>query len=74
MVEAGLGVTILPRLCRWKCSQAVRFVPLADARVTRTVGWIARTGRVLQPATRRLLDCVRDLTRECEKEFGYVVV
>lgn len=74
MVEAGLGVTILPRLCRWKCGQAVRFVPLADARANRTVGWIARAGRALQPATRRLLDCVRDLTRECEKEFGYVVV
>jgi DNA-binding transcriptional LysR family regulator len=74
MVEAGLGVTILPRLCRWKCSSAVRFVPLADARAARTVGWIARTGHALQPATRRLLDCVRELTGECEKEFGYVAI
>jgi len=74
MVEAGLGVTILPRLCRWKCNYAVRFVPLADARATRTVGWIARAGRALQPATQRLLDCVRDLTGECEREFGYVAV
>jgi DNA-binding transcriptional LysR family regulator len=74
MVEAGLGVTILPRLCRWKCSYAVRFVPLADARATRTVGWIAQSGRALQPATRLLLDCVRELTQECEKEFGYVAL
>jgi DNA-binding transcriptional LysR family regulator len=74
MVEAGLGTTILPRLCRWKCNYAVRFMPLADARATRTVGWIARAGRALQPATQQLLDCVRDLTSECEKEFGYAVV
>jgi DNA-binding transcriptional LysR family regulator len=74
MVEAGLGVTILPRLCRWKCSYAVRFVPLADPRATRTVGWIARAGRALQPATQRLLECVRDLTVECEKEFGYSAI
>ena len=74
MVEAGLGVTILPRLCRWKCSDAVRFLPLADPRATRTVGWIARSGRALQPATQRLLDCVCELTTECEKEFGYVAV
>jgi DNA-binding transcriptional LysR family regulator len=74
MVEAGLGVTILPRLCRWKCNYAVRFLPLADARATRTVGWIAQAGRVPQPATQRLLDCVRALTHECEKEFGYVAI
>lgn len=74
MVEAGLGVTILPRMCRWKCNYAVRFVPLADARATRTVGWIAQAGRALQPATERLLDSVRALTRECEKEFGYAAI
>ena len=74
MVEAGLGVTILPRLCRWKCSHQLRFLPLADAGVSRTVGWIAKEGRSLQPATAKLLNCVRELTRECAKEFGYAAV
>lgn len=74
MVEAGLGVTILPRLCRWKCSYNVRFAPLADARARRTVGWIAKAGHSLQPATQMLLDAVRALTRESEKEFGYVAI
>ena len=74
MVEAGLGVTILPRLCRWKCSHGVRFLPLDDARVSRAVGWIAKEGRSLQPATVQLLNCIRELTRECAKEFGYAAV
>jgi len=74
MVEAGLGVTILPRLCRWKCGYAVRFLPLADDRVNRTVGWITQEGRTLQPAAQKLLDCVRALTRECAKELGYVAI
>ena len=74
MVEAGLGVTILPRLCRWQCSRELCFMPLADAAVSRTVGWIAREGRALQPATAKLLNCIRGLTRECAKEFGYAAV
>ncbi len=74
MVEAGLGVTILPRLCRWHGSRDLRFLPLADAAVSRTVGWIAREGRALQPATAKLLDSIRALTRECAKEFGYAAI
>src|ERR1700722_11923190 len=74
MVEAGLGVTILPRLCRGQCSDQLRFLPLADAGVSRTVGWIAREGRALQPATMKLLNCIRELTRECAKEFDYAAV
>src|SRR6202522_236642 len=69
MVEAGLGVTILPRLCRWRSSPQIRFLPLADAGVSRTVGWIAKEGRSLQPATAKLLNSIRELTRECAKEF-----
>ena len=49
-------------------------MPLADAAVSRTVGWIAREGRALQPATAKLLNCIRGLTRECAKEFGYAAV
>ncbi|QKC85473.1 LysR family transcriptional regulator [Mesorhizobium sp. NZP2077] len=71
MVEAGLGVTILPRLCRWKSSHAVRFVPLADPRSSRTVGWIAKEGRNLQPASLRFIECIRLQTRASEGEFGY---
>jgi LysR family transcriptional regulator, carnitine catabolism transcriptional activator len=67
-------VTILPRLCRWQCSDQLRFLPLADAGVSRTVGWIAREGRPLQPATMKLLNCIRELTRECAKEFDYAAV
>lgn len=71
MVEAGLGVTILPRLCRWKCSHAVRFLPLADPRSSRTVGWIAKEGRNLQPASLKFIECIRLQTQASEGEFGY---
>jgi len=74
MVEAGLGVTILPRLCRWKCGYAVSFVPLADPRASRTVGWIARTGRTLQPAARQVVECIRRETKAGAKEFGYAAL
>jgi LysR family transcriptional regulator, carnitine catabolism transcriptional activator len=74
MVEAGLGVTILPRLCRWKCGYAVRFMPLADQRASRTVGWVAKAGRALQPAARQFLECVRRQTRDGAKEFGYAAL
>jgi LysR family carnitine catabolism transcriptional activator len=74
MVEAGLGVTILPRLCRWKCGYAVSFVPLADPRASRAVGWIARAGRALQPAVRQVLDCIKRETSEGAREFGYAAL
>jgi DNA-binding transcriptional LysR family regulator len=74
MVEAGLGVTILPRLCRWKCGYKVSFVPLADPRASRTVGWIARAGRPLQPAARQILEYIRSETNAGAKEFGYAAL
>ena len=74
MVEAGLGVTILPRLCRWKCSYAVSFVPLADPRASRTVGWIARAGRAPQPAAQQVLACIRQETKTGAGEFGYAAL
>ena len=74
MVEAGLGVTILPRLGRWKCSCAVSFVPLADPRASRTVGWIARAGRPLQPTAQLILKCIRSETNARAKEFGYAAL
>jgi LysR family transcriptional regulator, carnitine catabolism transcriptional activator len=74
MVEAGLGVTILPRLCGWKCGYAVHFMPLADPRASRTVGWVARACRALQPAARQFLECVCRETRDGAKEFGYAAL
>jgi LysR family transcriptional regulator, carnitine catabolism transcriptional activator len=74
MVEAGLGVTILPRLCRWKSSPAVAFVPLADARASRTVGWIIKSGRALSAPARRLLDWIGAETRAGAGEFGYAAM
>jgi DNA-binding transcriptional LysR family regulator len=74
MVEAGLGVTILPRLCRWKCNWGVSFVPLADPRASRTVGSIARAGQPLQPTAQRVLKCIRHETNAGAREFGYAAL
>jgi DNA-binding transcriptional LysR family regulator len=49
LVEAGLGVAVVPRLTVPPAPAAVVGVPLVPA-VTRTVGLITRAGRTLSPA------------------------
>ncbi len=70
MVRAGIGVTVLPRLCRLQSPDAVTFVPLADRGALRVVGWISRDDRRLQPATETLLDTVRQVIRNRAHELG----
>jgi LysR family carnitine catabolism transcriptional activator len=70
MVDSNIGVTILPRLCRWHARGDLRFLPLADATAFRTVGAITRRGRSLSPITRRLLRAVEEVVREREAELG----
>jgi len=67
-------VTILPRLCRRKCGYNVKFMQLADPRVSRTVGWVAKAGAGLRPAARHVIECVRQQVRERAKEFGYAAL
>ncbi|WP_217579127.1 hypothetical protein, partial [Mesorhizobium sp. GbtcB19] len=55
----GHGDTNLPRRARWKGSHAVPSVPRADPRPSRTVGWSAKEGRNLQPASWRSVEGMR---------------
>lgn len=71
MVLAGLGSTVLPRLCRWNCGENIRFLPLADARAVRTVGCLRKSDHQIQPATAALMQCVRELMCEKADLFGY---
>lgn len=50
LVEAGLGVAIVPRLAVPRAPAAVVGVPLVDPAITRTVGILARAGRARSPA------------------------
>ena len=49
LVEAGLGVAIVPQLCVPRRPASVVAIPL-DPPVTRTIGLIRRAGRTLSPA------------------------
>lgn len=74
MVAAGIGATVLPRMCRWKCDPYIRFLPIADTRASRTVGLLTKEKRSLQPATNILLDQLRQLVVSRVDTFGYEIV
>ena len=74
MVLAGLGSTVLPRMCRWNCDNNIRFLPLADIRAVRTMGCLAKKDRQIQPATAYLMQCIRDLITEKSSLFGYNLI
>lgn len=50
MLEAGIGITTLPRLAFQEEHVRLRFVPLAEPRLERRIGLICRAGGSLSPA------------------------
>ncbi|MCL7941593.1 LysR family transcriptional regulator [Halomonas sp. ATCH28] len=50
MLEAGIGITTLPRLAFQEEHVRLRFVPLAEPRLERRIGLICRAGVSLSPA------------------------
>ena len=60
MVEAGLGVTLLPSMAcgMLRKSSVLRIVPLDDERYSRAVGLIKRRGAVLSSAAQRFYTLV----------------
>lgn len=54
MLEAGQGITTLPRLAFPVASETLCFVPLSEPRLVRKIGIIKRAGRSLSPATQAL--------------------
>ena len=74
MVQAGLGVTVLPRLCRHQSGPDVVFLPLADETAERTLGWIRTDERDLLPATRHLLDQLKQVIERRSSDLDYVML
>ncbi len=50
MLEAGIGITTLPRLAFQEEHARLRFVPLAEPRLERRIGLLCRAGVSLSPA------------------------
>ena len=74
MVQAGLGVTVLPRLCRHQSPPEIVFLPLDDEAAERTVGWIRTDERKLLPATRHLIEELKRAIERRSIELDYVML
>jgi len=61
MVEAGVGIAIVPEAAARRCGRtmAIRGVPLADAWAARRLAICTRKGRALPPPARRLVAYLR---------------
>lgn len=71
MVNAGIGITVLPRLCRVQSPAGISFVPVNDRRAQRVVGVLSREDRRFIPATRRLMDVIVSVMEERSAELDY---
>lgn len=59
MLEAGVGITTLPRLAFPQEHQRLRFIPLADPHVERQIGLLRRAGQSLSPAAQAMESFIR---------------
>ena len=65
LVEAGLGVAVVPRLAVPRSHKGkLAAVPLVDPIVTRTLGLMKRRGRSLSPAAEHLYTMIREFRRD----------
>lgn len=62
LVEANLGVAVVPRLVTVGRDELV-FLPLRDPPLTRTMGLVSRGGRALAPAVARMRDFIVERLR-----------
>lgn len=57
LVEAGLGVAVLPKLATPMADHPIiRTIPLSHPRISRTIGVVRRHGAILSPTAARFLD------------------
>ncbi len=64
MVDAGLGVTVLPKLAAELDRERVVFLPVDDPQATRRIDLLHRTGSHVSPAAQALADQVHDAAGE----------
>ncbi len=73
MVEAGLGITVLPRLCRHQSSAAITFLPLDDSAAERTVGWIRTSERDPLPASYHLVQELKQVIQRRSADMDSIM-
>lgn len=71
MVRAGLGISILPHLCRPLHDPDIVFKPIKEKSAQRTVGWVVAVDRNLQPATEHLLNSVKQMIKRGTLKYEY---
>jgi DNA-binding transcriptional LysR family regulator len=59
MLEAGIGITTLPRLAFAEEHHRLRFIPLVEPRVERQLGLLRRAGQSLSPAAQAMESFIR---------------
>lgn len=73
LVRRGIGVSVLPRLCRYG-TRGVRFIPAKDPAAFRLVGMMTKRDRPHLPLTLQLAEAVRQVIRNRAEEFQYELV
>lgn len=61
LVQAGIGLTILPTLSRFQGGDNLRFLPIADQNAKRTVYLLRNSERALSPAAQLFASVIRSV-------------
>ncbi|CDG82931.1 LysR family transcriptional regulator [Janthinobacterium agaricidamnosum] len=73
MVKARLGIAVVPQLALPHDNpSALRAVPLVDPEITRTLGIIRRTGRILSPGAQELYHMLKEALPEHERYPAFI--
>jgi DNA-binding transcriptional LysR family regulator len=67
LVQAGLGVSLMPRLVAEQVAADVQLRPVADLRLTRTVSAAVRAGSAADPAIAALVGALRRAAGELDR-------
>lgn len=70
VVQAGVGVTILPELSRLQAGDQIRFLPIDDPDSLRTVYILSRSDRKLSPAAECFAEIVKSTVEAQAERFG----
>jgi DNA-binding transcriptional LysR family regulator len=70
MLEAGAGITTLPRLAFPEGASSLRFIALHDPHLVRGIGLVTMIGRTLSPAAQAMADFVLKRVRPAPEAAG----
>lgn len=74
LVQAGVGLTILPALSRHQISDNLRFLPIADQNAKRTVYLLRNSDRALSPAAQLFASVIKSVIAERASSYSLSAV